>query len=405
MSGRWKSWLLLGSLLSLGSAAAGCGGGDAVVDQGRADSGADMGGGDGGSDGGSDAGITALLACERGDLFMSAIDLAAGTVTLTNPTAADINIEDGAYQFCQGPGAYSALPAGVVPAGGSLTVTVPVGNITLDTVDGTLALYNPGSFTTRNAMLDYVCWGDGSGTPRLNVAQQVGSDGTVLWDAGGCVQLAGATSLYLRTGTSGNTAGDYTNASVDFVCTPTNQDAGVDSGMSDLGVDAGPVVLLECDRTHLVIESVNTQTEEITLYNPTGATITTTGDYQLCQGPGNYAAVPALTFAPYARHTFSAPSAIDLGANQTVALYSSASFGTRDAMVDYMCWGSGGTRPRLTEARTVGSDGTVMWDDGGCPAAAANATVYRVPSTEGNSADHYTTTMPSMALDCDTAVD
>ena len=115
--------------------------------------------------------------------------------------------------------------------------------------------------------------------------------------------------------------------------------------------------------------------------------------------------MPALTFAPYARHTFSAPSAIDLGANQTVALYSSASFGTRDAMVDYMCWGSGGTRPRLTEARTVGSDGTAMWDDGGCPAAAANATVYRVPSTEGNSADHYTTTMPSMALDCDTAVD
>lgn len=397
MSGRWKSWCLLGSLLSLGGSVMGCGGGDATVDQGPQDMGSDAGGGDGGA---MDAGsVTTVLACDRTDLFMSAVNMAAGTVTLTNPTATDINLEDGAYQFCQGPGAYGAPPAGVVPAGGSLTVTVPA-SITLDPANGTLALYNPGSFTTRNAMLGYVCWGDGDGTPRLNIAQQVGSDGSVMWNDGGCVGLSGATAVYLRSGTAGNTAGDYQTSATTIMCASDGQDAGVDQGVSDAGVDAGPIAVLECQRTHLIIESVNTQTQAITLYNPTATAITTTGDYQLCQGPGNYAAVPAMTIAAFGRMTFAAPSAIDLGANQTVALYSSSSFGTRDAMVDYMCWGTGGTRPRLTEARTVGSDGTVLWDNGGCTTAPANSTIYRLPGTEGNSAVQYTTTMPAQAIDC-----
>ncbi|MBK7155716.1 MAG: hypothetical protein IPL19_09325 [Sandaracinaceae bacterium] len=391
MSGRWKSWLLLGSFLSLGGSFMGCGGGDTTADQGPRDMGRDTGADeDGAVTCQGDTSSVMVLACDRADLFMSVVNMAAGTVTLTNPTDTDIDLDAGSYQFCQGPGRYGAPPAGVVPAGGSLTVAVP-GSITLDPANGTLALYSAGTFTTRDAMLDYVCWGNGGGVPRLNVAQATGTDGTVLWDDCGCVPLAGATSVHLMNGTTGNAAESYQTSAVAFTCTQT---------VADAGVDAGPPMVLECGRDHLIIESVNTQTEEITLYNPTDTAITTTGDYQLCQGPSNYAAVPALTIAAFGRMTFAAPSAIDLGANQTVALYSSSSFGTRDAMVDYMCWGTGGTRPRLTEARTVGTDGTVLWDNGGCPAANTNDIVYRVPSTEGNTAADYTTTAPGTAIDC-----
>ncbi|MCB9626457.1 MAG: hypothetical protein H6725_03700 [Sandaracinaceae bacterium] len=396
-----NEWLVALTLLSCGAASVGCGGGNTGTDQGPDDQGSqvDANRPDTGS---TDAGTTTLLACERDDLFMSGIDLAAKTVRLTNPTGADITIGGTNYQLCQGPGLYSALPAGVVPAGGSLVVAIP-SSLTIDTVSGTLALYNPGSFTTRDAMLDYVCWGDGAGTPRLNIAQRVGTDGTVLWDDGGCVQLAGSTDLYLRTGTPGNTASDYRNSPSNVVCMVSSTDAGVDAGVTDMGVDAGPVAILECERTTLIIESVNTQTGEITLYNPTGSTITTTGDYQLCQGPGNYAAVPAHTYAAYSRHTFSAPGTITVGADATLALYSSASFGSRNAMVDYMCWGTGGTRPRLTEAQTVGTDGTALWS-GGCTPAAANATIYRAPGTEGNAAGDYTTVAPAPAIDCNPVI-
>jgi hypothetical protein len=390
MSGRWKSWCLLGSLLSLGGSFMGCGGGDDTVDQGPQDMGRDTGAGeDGAVTCQGDTSSTMILACDRTDLFMSVVNMAAGTVTLTNPTDTDIDLDAGSYQFCQGPGRYGAPPAGVVPAGGSLTVAVP-GGITLDPANGTLALYNPGSFTTRDAMLDYVCWGDGGGVPRLNVAQATGTDGTVLWDDCGCVQLAGATSVHLMNGTTGNAADSYQTAVVAFTCAQT---------VADAGLDAGPPMVLECGRDHLIIESVDTQNGDITLYNPTDTTITTAGDYQLAHDDG-FEAVPALTFPAYGRQTFSAPGIIEIGADQTLALYRSASFGTRDAMVDYMCWGTGGTRPRLTEARTVGTDGTVLWDNGGCPAANTNDVVYRVPSTEGNTAADYTTTAPGDALDC-----
>ncbi|MCA9578604.1 MAG: hypothetical protein R3B40_14580 [Polyangiales bacterium] len=360
----------------------------------------DMSAGDTGT--ADSGGGSTLLACQRDDLFMSGIDLANRTVRLTNPTMSDITIGGTNYQLCQGPGAYSALPEGVVPAGGSLTVAIPNG-ITTDPVNGTLALYNPGSFTTRDAMLDYVCWGDGAGTPRLNVAQQTGTDGTVLWDDQGCVQLAGSTDLYLRTGTPGNTAVDYRNSPSNVVCMPDGMDAGVDGGPVDGGVDAGPVIILECERDSLIIESVNMQTDEITLYNPTGTMISTNGNYQFCQGESgtnNYSAVPAVMVPPYGRVTFNAPSTIVIDNDRALALYRNSSFGSRDAMVDYMCWGTGGDLARITEARMVGTDGTALWDAGGCTPANEDETVYRVPGTEGNSAADYSTTAPVPGLSC-----
>jgi hypothetical protein len=405
---RQNAWLVLGALLSCGGVAVGCGGGDSDADQGLVDQGSqvDANAGDqGATDGGGPAG---LLACERGDLFMSGIDLANGMLRLTNPTASDITVGGPNYQLCQGPGAYAALPAGVVPAGGSLTLAIPAG-ITIDPVNGTLALYNPGSFTTRDAMLDFVCWGDGAGSPRLDVAQQQGTDGTVLWDDQGCVQLAGSTDLYLRTGTAGNTGVHYRNSPSNVVCMPASVDAGVDGGAgdqgpADAGVDAGPPVILDCQRNTLMIERVNTQTGEVTLYNPSDAVITTTGDYQLCQGPANYVAVPPHTYEVGGRATFIPGGPIILDADRTLALYVTAAFGTRDAMADYMCWGTGGTRPRLTEAQTVGADGTVMWS-GACTPSVAGETVYRVPGTEGNAPGDYVTVAPFPAIDCTGLID
>ena len=171
MLGRWKSWMVLASLLAIGSVAAGCGGGDGTVDQGPRDQGEDSGSDGSVPDGGGDAGTVDVLACQRADIFISAIDMGAGTVTFTNPTASDIVLEDGTYQFCQGPGKYGAPPSGTVPAGGSLEVSVP-SIITLNPVSGSLGLYANTSYASRAAMIHYVCWGDGGGTPRIDIARQ-----------------------------------------------------------------------------------------------------------------------------------------------------------------------------------------------------------------------------------------
>ena len=94
MSGRWKSWCLLGSLLSLGVSFMGCGGGDSPADQGPQDSGRDTGTDeDGAVMCQGDTSATMILACDRADLFMSVVNMAAGTVTLTNPTDTDIDLE------------------------------------------------------------------------------------------------------------------------------------------------------------------------------------------------------------------------------------------------------------------------------------------------------------------------
>ena len=86
--------------------------------------------------------------------------------------------------------------------------------------------------------------------------------------------------------------------------------------------------------------------------------------------------------------------------DQTLALYTTASFGTRSAMADYTCWGTGGTRPFLSVARTAGTDGTVLWDDGGCTTASGSAIIHRLASREGNTAGDYATIEPSESLDC-----
>jgi hypothetical protein len=58
----------------------------------------------------------------------------------------------------------------------------------------------------------------------------------------------------------------------------------------------------------------------------------------------------------------------------------------------------------LTEAQTVGADGTVMWS-GACTPSVAGETVYRVPGTEGNAPGDYVTVAPFPAIDCTGLID
>lgn len=164
-----------------------------------------------------------IAVCERDDLVIASIDLVADTVTLLNPTAAEIVVDSSsAYQLCQGPGRYSALPATspvTIAAGGTATFDISgISTLGLEAPNGMLSLYKNSSFTTRDAMLDYVCWGDGAGTPRLDIAQRLGTDESVMWGDGGCADLAGATVIHRVAGSDGSAAADYTTTDPSLTC-------------------------------------------------------------------------------------------------------------------------------------------------------------------------------------------
>ena len=165
----------------------------------------------------------AIAVCERADLVIASLDLSTATLTLLNPTGADITVDaSSAYQLCQGPGAYARLPAPspvTITAGGTADFDLSgVADITIDATNGALALYNSSSFFTRDAMLDYLCWGDGGGTPRIDVARRLGTDMSVLWGDGACVDLGGGAALHRTPGSDGSAAADYTTTSQTLIC-------------------------------------------------------------------------------------------------------------------------------------------------------------------------------------------
>jgi hypothetical protein len=168
----------------------------------------------------------------------------------------------------------------------------------------------------------------------------------------------------------------------------------------------GPVEILDCDRADLIITHVDLDgSPTADLHNPTSSAITLNNtNYTWCRGPSEaYVRVTTtpVTIPAGGTATFNLPMSYG-AANGMLSLFrTTMNFTSRNNMVAWMCWGAGltGTR-RETEARTTGSDGTVLWSGTGCIALGGATDIYRIPNTAGNEAADYTTTEPVPGISC-----
>ncbi len=173
-------------------------------------------------------------------------------------------------------------------------------------------------------------------------------------------------------------------------------DAGsdVDAGADvDAGgdVDAGPAAALHCTGSTVFIAEIDPGAT-ITLFNPTGADISLAG-YQLCAMP----AYVSITGTVPARGSLSIPwpgSFSDTNAGGEIALYTSGSFGSATAQIDFVCWGTGHTPSRKSVAETDGD-----WS-GACAGAITGTKLSRLPNTDGGGAASYSGAGDVPALTC-----
>ena len=212
----------------------GCGDDDAsdagvLTDAGPADSGALDAGGDAGPDDagpddagpddaapgdvGSDAGpeptCPDLMPTQGADnLIISQYNLATGEVEFYNPTAEEIPLDG--LELCSRPAYETISGTGImVQPGDFATYTASASFRGANPARGELALYDSPAYENRNAMIDFVCWGQtlDSGRSRKSVAQMpLGEE--VLW-AGGCSPAPAMSVVARGEGNAGTSAADY----------------------------------------------------------------------------------------------------------------------------------------------------------------------------------------------------
>jgi hypothetical protein len=185
-------------------------------------------------------------------------------------------------------------------------------------------------------------------------------------------------------------------------------DAGTDSGTPP--IDSGPPPdggpppddgggsADECGAGPLVLEAIDPGTS-ITVFNPTAAAVSIDGSgYVLCQRPA-YPTLetlqPGVTIPAGGRHVFPWPATFgSTDAGGEVALYTSGAFADPDALVDFVCWGTGHLQTRRDVA-VAGDD----WS-GGCAGAITGDALRRVPGTTGADAASYDPTGAAAELAC-----
>lgn len=151
----------------------------------------------------------------------------------------------------------------------------------------------------------------------------------------------------------------------------------------------------------VIIAKVDFATGTVELFNP-GATAADVTGYQFChrQGTPAYSAatalgpamVPAGAYATYTMPESWFPSAT----NGDLAVYRSGPpFTNGNDIIDFVCWGNGGSPNRLGVARDA-----MKWM-GVCTASPTMGAITRVASTGGTNAASYDTTSAFAATTCD----
>ena len=226
------------------------------------------------------------------------------------------------YWLCLGPGAYTRI-GNITPLNGSITNLQPGGYLvvpfTLPDDNAGLGLYSSNSFTSTDAIVDFVQYG-AAGSARESVAVAAS-----LWTAGDFIPTVGSANNSIVFDGEGN---------------------GVSNWAESTTVTAGAENVLTVPVRSIVINEVQFGNRDLVeLYN-NGEIAVDLAPYWLCLGPGEYNQIGDLT--PESGNIILEPGAFlvvpfSMDDSEGLGLYSSNSFTSADAIIDFVQFGAAGS--------------------------------------------------------------
>ncbi|MCK8524054.1 spondin domain-containing protein [Aquimarina sp. D1M17] len=229
------------------------------------------------------------------------------------------------YWLCLGPGTYERIgdltpQSGntVIPAQGYLVLAY-----NLPDNNGGLGLYSTNEFTNSDALVDFVQYGAG-GSAREDVAVSAG-----LWTAGEFVPtVSGAENSIVYDG-EGNGAGNWAET--------TSVTFGAENVLTMPNNDVRSIVINEVNYG---------EDKQIELWN-NGTVPVDLAPYWLCLGPGQYLQIDNATIVSgnkeLAPGEFLVVNWNELGDSEGLGLYSTNTFASADAIIDFVQWGASGS--------------------------------------------------------------
>lgn len=316
----------------------------------------------------------------EGTVVLNEVEYLGDRVEIFNNSNAAVDL--GSYWLCLGPGQYAQI-----------SDLVTEGNVNLDAGEylsvsyempqgtGGLGLYSTNEFGSASAIVDFVQWGAG-GNARENVAVEAN-----LWTAGDFVPVMGNENYSIIYDGNGNGVANWAET--------TTVTIGAENVLTMPDAMRRSIVLNEVQYGNL---------DQVEVYN-NGNVAVDLSSYWLCLGPGRYAQIGNLT--PVSG-TVELPAGeflvlpFDMDDTDGLGLYSNDSFGSSDAIVDFVQWGEAGS-PRENVAveagiwtasdfvPTVGESASIEYDGEGD--ASTDWTEEIIPSLgESNDAAARTTT-------------
>ncbi|MBW2464495.1 MAG: hypothetical protein JRH11_22800 [Deltaproteobacteria bacterium] len=177
--------------------------------------------------------------------------------------------------------------------------------------------------------------------------------------------------------------------------------APTDSGAGDGGGGTCPDLMPTQGTDNVIISQIDLANDTIEFFNPSDTTVALDG-LVLCQRP-QYTTISGtgINIDPGGYATLDALGAVDFetsGAGE-LGLYNSASYGSRTAMVDFVCWDGDRAQSRKSVAEMANGGGEVLWADA-CAGAATMGVVRRTDTNAGNEAAAYDVTGALEARSC-----
>ncbi|WP_282090125.1 spondin domain-containing protein [Aquimarina algiphila] len=259
-------------------------------------------------------------------------------VEIFNKGTEEADISD--YWLCLGPGTYVQL-SDVTPLSG--TTTIPAGGYLvvpyeLNDTSGGLGLYSTDQFASADAIVDFVQYGE-AGSARENVAVAAG-----IWTEGEFVPTVRNEDNSIVFDGDGNGAANWAETTT------------VTLGEENV------LTMPNNDVRSIVINEVNYgEGKQIELWN-NGTVAVDLAPYWLCLGPGRYVQIENASVisgtTQLAAGEFLVVNWDQLGDSEGLGLYSSNSFASADAIIDFVQWGAAGSA-RENVAVTAG-----IWTEG-----------------------------------------
>ena len=278
---------------------------------------------------------------EKGEIVINEIQLdGTKAVELFNASGSTFDLSD--YWLCLGPGQYSQLNSLTVmngstqlAAGEYLTVQYD----DLGTEAGGLGLYTSNAFTSADAIISFVQYGN-AGAARENVAADAG-----IWTTGEYVPLPATASNTLSYDGEGNSATDWIET---------------EPSLGEANGEAVPVA-----DAVFINEVIFAEGGYVEFYNSGSATVNVS-DYWLCLGPGQYEQLNSLNVVSgsleiAAGELLVVQSGIISNTAGGLGLYRNNSFTSAEAIVDFVQYGSAGAaRENVAVAAGIWEAGTYV---------------------------------------------